>query len=79
MQNRNFKSRKPHKSDDFKITFAHISKNSSENMVEQPRQEQDLQLKQENLVSFNPNDNADLQSPILNNNKIVIENIRNFN
>jgi hypothetical protein len=48
-------------------------------MVEQPRQEQDLQLKQENLVSFNPNDNSDLQSPILNDNKIVIENIRNFN
>ena len=47
-------------------------------MVEQPRQEQDLQLKQENLVSFNPNDYADLQSPILNDNKIVIENIRNF-
>lgn len=48
-------------------------------MVEQPQQHPDLQLKQENLVSFNPNDNSALHSPVLNDNKTVIENIRNFN
>jgi len=41
----------------------------------QPQKEQ-LQLKEENLVSFNPNDH-NLRSPVLSN-ALVMENIRNF-